>query len=204
MTNIIDTYKTVISLGKGEYSEKRSKFLAFAFHVETEEEIKAFVQEYRKKYFDARHVCYAYILDPDAGRTRANDDGEPSGSAGRPILGQIRSAELTNTLVIVVRYYGGVNLGTGGLVVAYKTATASALEAAVIEERIVCEHIYVKAPYEDVDPVLQRLKAMQAEVITRDYDATHTTLTISVKQSQKLLLMEKLRKIYTIEVLEEL
>ncbi len=200
MATSVDTYKTVTTLSKGEYSEKRSKFLAFALHVETEEEVRTFVQQYRKEYFDARHVCYAYALGPDGLRTRANDDGEPSGSAGRPILGQIRSAELTNTLVIVVRYYGGVNLGTGGLVVAYKTATALALENATVEERIVCEQFYVKALYEDVDLVLRRLKAEKAEIVDRNYDATHTTLTVSVKQSCKQALMEELQKIHTLKV----
>ena len=109
---------------EGFYSEKRSKFLAFAFHVTTEEEIKEIVSEYRKKYYDARHVCWAYMLGAQRTEFRANDDGEPSSTAGKPILGQINKNELTDILIIVVRYYGGVNLGTSGLIVAYRTAAA--------------------------------------------------------------------------------
>ena len=113
-----DEYKTITEvIGEGFYSEKRSKFLAFAHHVETIDEIKDILASYRKKYYDARHVCYAYVLGADKANFRANDDGEPSSTAGKPILGQINSYDLTNVLVIVVRYYGGVNLGTGGLIV---------------------------------------------------------------------------------------
>ena len=113
-----DEYKTITEIiGEGFYSEKRSKFLAFAHHVETIDEIKDILASYRKKYYDARHVCYAYVLGADKADFRANDDGEPSSTAGKPILGQINSCDLTNVLVIVVRYYGGVNLGTGGQVV---------------------------------------------------------------------------------------
>ena len=125
---LIDEYLTITdSPAEGFYSEKRSKFLAFAFHVTTEEEVKTIVAEHRKKYYDARHVCWAYTLGADHSQFRANDDGEPSSTAGKPILGQITKNGLTDILIIVVRYYGGVNLGTSGLIVAYRTAAAEAI-----------------------------------------------------------------------------
>ena len=131
--NITDEYFTIKdNISEGFYSEKRSKFLAFAFHVTTEEEIKEIVSEYRKKYYDARHVCWAYMLGAQRTEFRANDDGEPSSTAGKPILGQINKNELTDILIIVVRYYGGVNLGTSGLIVAYRTAAAEAIANAEV------------------------------------------------------------------------
>ena len=130
-----DEFKTITNIGEGTYSEKRSKFLAFSHHVESVDEVKDILQSYRKKYYDARHICYAYVLGPERDVFRANDDGEPSSTAGKPILGQINSNELTDILVVVVRYYGGVNLGTGGLIVAYRTASAEALAASNVELR---------------------------------------------------------------------
>ena len=115
-----DEFKTISATSEGYYTEKRSKFLAFAHHVENHDEIKLILAGYRKKYYDARHVCYAYMLGAERTDFRANDDGEPSSTAGKPILGQINSNELTDILIVVVRYYGGVNLGTSGLIVAYR------------------------------------------------------------------------------------
>ena len=129
---IHDTYRTLTTPGEAIYTEKRSKFLAFAHHITNEEEAKEILQTIRKRYYDARHICYAYVLGFEGEHTRSNDDGEPSGSAGKPILGQLRSAEITFTLVAVVRYFGGVKLGTGGLAVAYKTAAAEAISNAII------------------------------------------------------------------------
>ena len=117
-----DEYRTIKTEGEGYYTDKRSKFLAFAHHVTSTDEIKELLTGYRKKYYDARHVCYAYMLGPERLEFRANDDGEPSSTAGKPILGQINSNELTDILIVVVRYYGGVNLGTSGLIVAYREA----------------------------------------------------------------------------------
>ena len=136
----VDEFKTIATMGEGTYSEKRSKFLAFSHHVESVDEVKDIIAAYRKKYFDARHVCYAYVLGPERDVFRANDDGEPSSTAGKPILGQINSCGLTDVLVVVVRYYGGVNLGTGGLIVAYKTAAAEALSAAEIMKWLELSH----------------------------------------------------------------
>ena len=134
-----DEFKTIATTSEGYYTEKRSKFLAFAHHVETVDEIKDLLAGYRKKYYDARHVCYAYMLGAERKDFRANDDGEPSSTAGKPILGQINSHGLTDILIVVVRYYGGVNLGTSGLIVAYREAAADALSHSTIETRqVVC------------------------------------------------------------------
>ena len=142
-----DEYLTITDKpAEGFYSEKRSKFLAFAFHVTTEEKVKEIVAGHRKKYYDARHVCWAYTLGADHAQFRANDDGEPSSTAGKPILGQITKNDLTDILVIVVRYYGGVNLGTSGLIVAYRTAAAEAIAAAEIVKLYQEEEIVYDVP----------------------------------------------------------
>lgn len=193
-----DTYLTLSAPGESIYTEKRSRFLAFAMHVANEEEVKSKVAEFRKKYYDARHVCYAYALDFDASRTRANDDGEPSGSAGRPILGQLRSAGVTFTLVIVVRYFGGVKLGTGGLVVAYKTAAAEALQNATIEERIITASISFSVPYADADTAMRFVKEEGAEITARDYTATDTLLTASIRLDDEERLRQRLSKILSL------
>lgn len=188
-----DKYLTITDNGaEGFYSEKRSRFLAFAHHVDTEEDVKRLVAEYRKKYFDARHVCYAYVLGYQGERTRANDDGEPAGSSGQPILRQLRSFGVTFTLVVVVRYYGGVNLGTGGLVVAYKTAAGEALTAATIEERFVMREFTASIPYAEVDKVMRTIRATEAEVINREYTATHTQFTIRCRLSREQELKKKI------------
>lgn len=150
-----DTYLTLSSNGEAVYTEKRSKFYAFAEHVEDEESAKARVAALRKQFYDARHVCFAYALDFDGERTRTNDDGEPSGTAGRPILGALRSAGLTFALVVVVRYFGGVKLGTGGLVVAYREAAAAAIAEATTEERLVMGRLRVEVPYADADVAMR-------------------------------------------------
>ena len=152
-----DTYKTITDIAEGIYTEKRSKFIAIAIPVRTIEEIKQHLDAYQKKYYDARHVCYAYMLGHERKDFRANDNGEPSGTAGKPILGQINSNELTDILVIVVRYFGGIKLGTSGLIVAYKAAAAEAIAAADIVERTVDEEITVSFEYPFMD-CLMRLR----------------------------------------------
>lgn len=132
-----DTYKTIVAPSEGIYTEKRSKFIAMAFPVRTVDEIKVHLEACQKKYYDARHVCYAYMLGHERKDFRANDNGEPSGTAGKPILGQINSNELTDILIVVVRYFGGIKLGTSGLIQAYKAAAAEAIAAAEFVERTV-------------------------------------------------------------------
>ena len=188
-----DKYLTVTGdVAEGFYSEKRSRFLAFAHHVDTEDDVKALVATYRKKYFDARHVCYAYVLGYQGERTRANDDGEPAGSSGQPILRQLRSYGVTFTLVVVVRYYGGVNLGTGGLVVAYKTAAGEALASATIEERFVKCTFTATIPYTEVDRAMRTIRNLDAEILEREYTATDTILTICCRLAHEQELKQKL------------
>ena len=189
-----DEYKTINGTSEGTYSKKRSKFLAFAHHVESEDEIKALLQEYKKKYYDARHVCYAYVLGPDRKTFRANDDGEPSSTAGKPILGQINSAELTDIFVAVVRYYGGVNLGTGGLIVAYRTATMEALANAEIVTREVEEQITYTFPYVMMNGVMKVVKEMRPRIVSQNFEST-CEIKLAIRQSEAQQLRDRLAKL---------
>lgn len=192
---MIDEYKTITNkIGEGTYSEKRSKFLAFSHHVETLDEVKEIVASYRKKYYDARHVCYAYMLGVERTEFRANDDGEPSSTAGKPILGQINSNDLTDILIIVVRYYGGVNLGTGGLIVAYKAAAALAIEDSVQETRQVEELVKYDFPYLMMNDVMRVVKEMQPRIVSQEYDNT-CSITLSIRKSEAETLRGRLKKL---------
>ena len=190
-----DQYLTITScIGEGFYSEKRSKFFAFAHHVETPEQIKEILEQYRKKYFDARHVCYAYMLGPQRQQFRANDDGEPSSTAGKPILGQINSNELTDILIVVIRYYGGVNLGTSGLIVAYRAAAADAIAHAQIETRLVEETVTYTYPYVMTSAVMRVVKELSPRILAQTYDNT-CTITLSIRQSLAPQLRDRLAKL---------
>lgn len=192
---MIDEYKTITNkIGEGTYSEKRSKFLAFSHHVETLDEVKEIVASYRKKYYDARHVCYAYMLGVERTEFRANDDGEPSSTAGKPILGQINSNDLTDILIIVVRYYGGVNLGTGGLIVAYKAAAALAIEDSVQETKQVEELVKYDFPYVMMNDVMRVVKEMQPRIVSQEYDNT-CSITLSIRKSEAETLRGRLKKL---------
>lgn len=190
-----DTYKTVSKeVCEGFYSEKRSKFLAFVHHVDSVDEAMAIVKEYRKKYYDARHCCYAYVLGPDRANFRANDDGEPSSTAGKPILGQLNRLELTDVLVVVIRYYGGVNLGTGGLIVAYRTATEDALSKAVIEEKFVEERITYRFTYPMINAVMRVVKETGARIVSQSFD-NDCEIVLSIRQSLAEGLQARLDKL---------
>ena len=189
-----DEYKTIKGKGEGFYSEKRSKFLAFAHHVETQDEVKDLLAQYRKKYYDARHVCYAYMLGAARTDFRANDDGEPSSTAGKPILGQINSNELTDVLIVVVRYYGGVNLGTSGLIVAYREAASDAIAHCTIELRQVEERISYKFPYEQMNDVMHIVKDTNARIVSQDFDNT-CQIVLSIRQSEAEQLKNRLAKL---------
>lgn len=192
---VIDEYKTITDkVSEGYYTEKRSKFLAFAHHVTSVDEVKDIVASYRKKYYDARHVCYAYMLGAERTEFRANDDGEPSSTAGKPILGQINSNELTDILVVVVRYYGGVNLGTGGLIVAYRTAAAEAIVAAEVEMRQVEERITYDFTYPMMNDVMRIVKEMNPTIVSQTFDNT-CSITISIRKSEAEQLRSRLRKL---------
>ncbi len=184
-----DIFRTIAGTGEGFYSEKRSKFFAFAHHVESADEVKAIVADYRKKYYDARHVCYAYMLGAARQEFRANDDGEPSSTAGKPILGQINSSELTDTLIVVVRYYGGVNLGTSGLIVAYREAAADAIAHAEVVERQVEETVDYDFPYIMMNDVMRIVKEMQPRIVSQTFENTcHIRLAIRRSEAEGLRL----------------
>ena len=190
-----DEYKTITErVGEGYYSEKRSKFLAFAHHVETQEQIKELLARYRKEYYDARHVCYAYMLGAERSDFRANDDGEPSSTAGKPILGQINSRELTDVLVVVVRYYGGVNLGTSGLIVAYREAAADALEHAETVTRQVEELVNYSFAYPQMNDVMRIVKEMSPRIVSQQFDNT-CEITLAIRKSEAEQLRAKLEKL---------
>jgi uncharacterized YigZ family protein len=189
-----DEYTTISTTGEGYYTEKRSKFLSWAHHVETADEVKALVADYRKKYYDARHVCYAYMLGPARTDFRANDDGEPSSTAGKPILGQINSQELTDVLVVVVRYYGGVNLGTSGLIVAYREAAALALADAKKEQRQVEEVVSYDFPYTMMNSVMRVVKDMQPRIVSQTFDNT-CQIRLAIRQGEAEQLRQRLAKL---------
>ena len=189
-----DTYKTIAQKSEGTYTEKRSKFLAFAHPVETLDQIKELIEGYKKKYYDARHVCYAYMLEADRATFRANDDGEPSSTAGKPILGQINSKELTNILVVVIRYFGGVKLGTSGLIIAYKEATIAALSNANVIEKQVEELISYTFPYVMMNSVMKVVKELNPKIVSQTYDQT-CQITLSIRRSMAPILQERLNKL---------
>lgn len=167
---MIDIYKTIKEKSEGTYTELRSKFLAFAHPVSTVDEAMALVEQYQKKYYDARHVCWAYMIGAERETFRSNDNGEPSGTAGKPILGQINSNELTNIIILVVRYFGGVKLGTSGLIVAYRTAAAEAIAAATIEERQVEATFDFTFEYPLMTAVMKVVRDMNARILEQSYD----------------------------------
>ena len=189
-----DIYKTIAQKSEGTYTEKRSKFLAFAHPVETLDQIKELIEGYKKKYYDARHVCYAYMLGADRATFRANDDGEPSSTAGKPILGQINSKELTNILVVVIRYFGGVKLGTSGLIIAYKEATIAALSNANVIEKQVEELISYTFPYVMMNSVMKVVKELNHQIVSQTYDQT-CQITLSIRRSMAPILQERLNKL---------
>lgn len=196
-----DTYKTIASLAQGTYTEKRSKFLTFAMPVRSLDEVKEHLKYYEKKYFDARHVCYAYMLGAERTDFRANDNGEPSGTAGKPILGQINSFGLTDILIVVVRYFGGIKLGTSGLIVAYKTAAQEALNAAEIIEKTVDVDITFLFEYPFMNDVMRIVKEESPEIISQDFD-NDCRMTLRIRKSQFDKLRERLKKVETLRISE--
>lgn len=189
-----DVYKTIEKAGEGIYSEKRSKFLAFAIPVTTALEVKEQVEAYQKKYYDARHVCYAYRLGEKGELFRANDNGEPSGTAGKPILGQIDSRELTNVLVVVVRYFGGIKLGTSGLIVAYRLAAAEALDATEHVQKTINGEITLRFPYHLLNDVLRIVKEEEPKVVEQIFD-NDCLMRLSIRLSLLPRLVQRYEKL---------
>lgn len=167
-----DLYYTIEREGEAQFREKMSRFISFARKVTDADEARAIVKEYQNEYHDSRHVCWAYMIGPERKEWQLNDNGEPSGTAGKPILGQINSKELTNVLVVVVRYFGGIKLGTPGLIAAYREAARLALEEAGRKEMHQMETIMVTFPYMAADGVMRIVKGNEIEVINRTFDNT--------------------------------
>ena len=194
-----DTYKTIAAPSEGLYKEKGSKFLAFAYPVRTLDEVKAHLEQLRKDYFDARHHCYAYILGPRKDAFRANDDGEPSGTGGRPIHGQLLSADLTDTLIVVVRYFGGILLGASGLANAYKTAARDAIDHATIVERTIDVRYRLLFEYAAMNDVMRILKDYDLKPEQPHYDLD-CSLEVSIRQSESVRFYDAVADLRTVRI----
>lgn len=188
-----DTFRSLAAPTTGEYRDRGSKFLAFSYPVRTESAVRTYLEALRTQHPKAVHHCYAYRLGVDRTNYRANDDGEPSGSAGRPILNVLYSRDLTNVLVVVVRYFGGTLLGVPGLINAYKTATAAALDKAVVVDQTVNETYQVRYPFEQMNDVMRLVKEQHLIVLKQDYD-TACILEIEIRKSLVSLVLERLGK----------
>lgn len=194
-----DTYLTLTKNSEGFYKEKGSKFLAFAYMVMSEQDVKEQLNELKKKYYDARHHCYAYRLGVDGEKYRANDDGEPGHSAGDPILGQIRSSNLTNTLIVVVRYFGGTKLGVSGLINAYKTAAADAIANNSIHENLVLSEVKIQFEYPQLNQAMKLVKDHDLEIIDQKMEIS-CEMTIGVRISLLNTVKAKLKDLHEIKV----
>ena len=191
-----DIYKSISSRGEGLYKDNGSRFIAFAIPVETEDEVRELVAGFRKEYHDARHHCYAYRLGADGSTWRSSDDGEPSGTAGRPILGQIDSAGLSDILVVVVRYFGGIKLGVPGLIRAYKSATADALSNAPVCEKIAGSWYRINFSYDAMPHVMKVIKDLDLPQRERDFGAD-CRMEVRVRDSLKEEFLERTNSICT-------
>jgi uncharacterized YigZ family protein len=194
-----DTYRTISKPGEGLYKDKGSKFHAFAFQVHNENEIKDHLSELRKKFYDARHHCYAWALGPNRDAYRQNDDAEPSGTAGKPIYGQILSHDLTNILIVVVRYFGGVKLGVRGLINAYKAAAIDALENTLIEEKIIKEVYEIKFEYPLLNDVMKIIKDHDLNQLSQDFSLS-CQLTVAIRRDQSARLKDLFESIYGLSI----
>ena len=188
-----DSYKTIKQVAEGYYTEKRSRFISYAIPVRTVEEVKEQLEKYRKQYYDARHVCWAYMLGPERQTFRANDDGEPSSTAGKPILGQLLSNDITDCLVVVVRYFGGTKLGVPGLIAAYRESAAEAIAAAEIVELTVDRTVRVDFPYVAMNAIMRVVKEQQPRIEEQTFDNL-CTMRLAIRESRAAGLIEKLRK----------
>lgn len=197
-----DSYKTIRAVSEGYYSEKRSRFISYAIPVRTLEEVKEAVVKYRKEYYDARHVCWAYMLGHERLNFRANDDGEPSSTAGKPILGQINSNELTDILIVVIRYFGGIELGTSGLIVAYRTAAAEAIAAAEIEERTVDETFTIQFEYPYLNSVMRIVKEDGPTILAQQFEMD-CEMTLRIRQGEAERLRNRLLKVDSCRLKQE-
>ncbi len=194
-----DTYKTIAAKSEGIYKEKGSKFIALAYPVATENEIKEIVAGLKKEYYDARHHCYAYILGPDKSAYRQNDDGEPSGTAGRPIYGQLLSKDVTNILLVVIRYFGGIKLGVSGLINAYKTAAKDALDHSTIVEKTIDEKYRISFDYTEMNSVMQILKDPFVQINNQSYEDRYL-IDYTIRRREADRINDALRKLHEVKV----
>lgn len=196
-----DVFKTIASVSKSTYTEKRSKFIAYAIPVQSTEEVKAEIDKLRKEYYDSRHVCWAYMLGAYRDEFRSNDDGEPSGTAGKPILGQINSHELTNTLIAVVRYFGGIKLGTSGLIVAYREAAAEVIAESVIIEKTVDCRLSFRFEYPFMNDVMKIVKDLEPTILSQGYDMD-CQMEVEIRKGLFDELKNRLEKIESLLLIE--
>ncbi|MBP3763365.1 MAG: YigZ family protein [Bacteroidales bacterium] len=194
-----DTYHTLAAPSQGLYKEKGSKFLAFAFPVQSTDDIRNHLESLRKDYFDARHHCYAYILGPRKDAFRANDDGEPSGTGGRPIHGQLLSADLTDTLIVVVRYFGGILLGASGLANAYKTAARDAIDNATVVERTIDIRYRLLFEYPAMNDIMRILKEFDVKPENQKFDLD-CSIEVAVRQSQSVRFYDAVASLRTARI----
>jgi uncharacterized YigZ family protein len=194
-----DTYKTITKTSRGVYKDRGSKFIAIAYPVGNEEDVKMKLTELKKEYHDARHHCYAYQLGFDKSAYRINDDGEPSGTAGKPIYGQILSKDLTNILIVVVRYFGGIKLGVSGLINAYRSAARDALEDNSIITKTINEIFEIRFDYPLMNDVMKILKDEKLRQLTRNFELT-CLLTFSVRKSDATRIQDKFRKMHGLDI----
>lgn len=197
-----DVFKTITEESKAIYTEKRSKFIAYAVPVQTIDQIKTEIEKFRKEYYDARHVCWAYMLGFERVDFRANDDGEPSGTAGKPILGQINSNGLTDILIVVIRYFGGIKLGTSGLIVAYREAAAEAISEATIIEKTVDKQISFFFEYPFMNDVMKVVKDLEPKILNQHFDMD-CSMTLEIRKSGYDQLVSRLEKVDSLRFIEE-
>ncbi|MFT4167728.1 MAG: YigZ family protein [Dysgonomonas sp.] len=198
----MDTFKTIQDTAQGLFTEKKSKFISYAIPVKSVEDVKTELEKYRKEYYDARHVCWAYILGAERNEFRSNDDGEPSGTAGKPILGQINSNELTDILILVVRYFGGIKLGTSGLIVSYREAASEAIAASEIIEKTVDIDIRFKFEYPFMNDVMKVVKDLEPVIIEQQYDMD-CIMELRIRKALFEQLKSRLEKIETLHIISE-
>lgn len=197
-----DTYKTVVGTYEAVIKERSSKFLALAYHVESAEEVREIMEPLRKKFYDATHHCYAYRIGYRGEEWRANDDGEPSGTAGKPILGQLLSRDITNTLVVVVRWFGGTKLGVPGLIEAYRESTAAVLNVSRVEEKTIDRIVAIRYPFESMNGVMKAVKAMEPRIVEQTFD-NMCSMKLAVRLSLADELLGRLEKVEGITIEDE-
>lgn len=197
-----DTYKTVVGTYEAVIKERSSKFLALAYHVESAEEVREIMEPLRKKHYDATHHCYAYRIGYRGEEWRANDDGEPSGTAGKPILGQLLSRDITNTLVVVVRWFGGTKLGVPGLIEAYRESTAAVLDVSRVEEKTIDRIVAIRYPFESMNGVMKAVKAMEPRIVEQTFD-NMCSMKLAVRLSLADELLGRLEKVEGITIEDE-